>query len=310
MIFSLLASLRIRPILNASTSQFRAKRYTLVRDASLLRPHFSPWGATSENSPNSYPHGRHAGAQRASCCGTCFGFRVSISAPEGKLASDLTKRQGRILGVLWGNGAELTLSAYAKATIDVEKGMGEAEGMSQHCLSQGEAVTSKRSVQENESMRKRVTNLDKTGIALQPDQEWLDLEEIARVEVTSEDPEYPIEFAFNHGQGPGWRAGLTGQQAVRLQFDEPLKLRRIWLRFSEPDAQRTQQFTLRWSADDEGPLVDIIRQQWNFSPNGSSTEIEDYKVDLSRVRILELVIDPDLGEGQTVATIADWRLAG
>jgi hypothetical protein len=159
------------------------------------------------------------------------------------------------------------------------------------------------------AMRKSVTNSDKTGTTLQPDQEWLDLAEIARVEVTSEDPEYPIEFAFNHGQGPGWRASRTGQQTVRLLFDEPQRLRRMWLRFSEPDAQRTQQFTLRWSADEHGPLVDILRQQWNFSPNGSSTEIEDYKLELSRVRVLELVIDPDLGKSQTVATIADWRLA-
>ena len=159
-------------------------------------------------------------------------------------------------------------------------------------------------------MRKSVTNSDKTRTTPEPAQDWLDLEQIARVEVTSEDPAYPIEFAFKQGRGPGWRAGRTGQQTVRLLFDQPQSLRRIWLRFSEPAAQRTQQFTLRWSPDEEGPLEDIIRQQWNFSPNGSSTEIENCKVELSRVRVLELVIDPDLGRGQTIATIADWRLAG
>ena len=143
----------------------------------------------------------------------------------------------------------------------------------------------------------------------QPANDWLNLEQIARVEVTSEDPQYPIESAFNHGQGPGWRAGQTGQQTIRLLFDEPQRVRRIWLRFSEPSAQRTQQFTLSWSADADGPLADVIRQQWNFSPNGSTTEIEDCKVELSRVRVLELVIDPDSGRDQTVASLADWRLA-
>jgi hypothetical protein len=161
----------------------------------------------------------------------------------------------------------------------------------------------------NESMRKRVTNSDKSRTMLQPAEDWLNLEQIARVEVTSEDPQYPIEFAFNHGQGPGWRAGRTGQQTIRLLFDVPQRLRRIWLRFAEPDTQRTQQFTLRWSAHADGPLEDIIRQQWNFSPGGSSSEIEDCKVELSAVQVLELVIDPDSGRGQTVATIADWRLA-
>jgi hypothetical protein len=158
-------------------------------------------------------------------------------------------------------------------------------------------------------MRKSITNSDKNGTAPQPSQEWLDVEQIARVEVSSEDPEYPIELAFHHGQGPGWRAGQTGQQTVRLVFDEPQSLRRIWLHFSEPDAQRTQQFTLRWSADEESSMQEILRQQWNFSPDGSSTEIEDCKVELNGVRVLQLIIDPDLGRNQTIATIADWRLA-
>jgi hypothetical protein len=55
-------------------------------------------------------------------------------------------------------------------------------------------------------------------------------------------------------------------------------------------------------------LKEAIRQQWNFSPNGSTTETEDYVVDLQAVSILELTIDPDRGAGEAVATLADWRL--
>ena len=50
---------------------------------------------------------------------------------------------------------------------------------------------------------------------------WLNLEEIARVEISSEDPQYPIESAFTHGEGLGWRASQPGEQTIRLLFDEP-----------------------------------------------------------------------------------------
>ena len=140
-------------------------------------------------------------------------------------------------------------------------------------------------------------------------EEWLNLEEIARVEVSSEDPKYPIESAFKHGQSLGWRANQPGEQTIRLLFDEPKDLRRISLRFSEPKVDRTQQFTLRWADSQTGPFRDIIRQQWNFNPRNSTMEVEDYRVDLRDVLALELTIDPDLGKNHAFAVLAGWRLA-
>ena len=64
--------------------------------------------------------------------------------------------------------------------------------------------------------------------------EWLDLESIARAEVSSEDSQHPIESAFKHGESLGWRASQPGVQTIRLLFDEPKDLRQIVLRFSEP----------------------------------------------------------------------------
>jgi len=58
-------------------------------------------------------------------------------------------------------------------------------------------------------------------------EEWLNLEEIARVEVSSEDPQRPIESAFKQGDSLGWRASQPGEQTIRLLFDEPKDLRRI-----------------------------------------------------------------------------------
>ena len=161
---------------------------------------------------------------------------------------------------------------------------------------------------ETLSMRKHIikdTKLATSGSS----GDWWNLEEIARVEVSSEDPQYPIELAFKHGEGPGWRAGRPGRQTIRLLFDEPKDLRRIWLRFSEPQVERTQQFTLHWADSPTGPFREIVRQQWNFNPRSSTTEVEDYKVNLNHAVALELIIDPDLGKNQAFAALAGWRIA-
>ena len=138
---------------------------------------------------------------------------------------------------------------------------------------------------------------------------WLDVSALARVEVTSEDSKYPIESVFAEGDRGGWRAAEQGKQAIRLFFDEPQRIRRIWLRFVELHRERTQQFTLQWSKDKTDALRPLFQQQWNFSPSGSTSQIEDYEVELNGVWTLQLVIDPDMSRGPAVATLESWRLA-
>jgi hypothetical protein len=138
---------------------------------------------------------------------------------------------------------------------------------------------------------------------------WLDLKQVARVAVTSEDPNYPIESAFSSGTPSGWRAGGRGEQGIRLIFDPPQRIQRIWLRFVETESERTQEFSLRWRPESDNWSREIVRQQWNFSPQGATTEIEDYKVELDEVASLELTINPDVSKRDAVATLAEWRLA-
>ena len=77
----------------------------------------------------------------------------------------------------------------------------------------------------------------------------------------------------------------------------------------ELEADRTQQFTLQWGKDKTDALRPLFQQQWNFSPSGSTSQIEDYEVDLDSVWMLQLVIDPDIARGPAVASLASWRLA-
>jgi hypothetical protein len=140
-------------------------------------------------------------------------------------------------------------------------------------------------------------------------QTWLDVDRTAVVEVTSEENGYPIESALLGVAGRGWRAANSGTQTIRLIFDEPQKLRRIWLVFEDSENARTQEFVLRWSPDTGDTFREIVRQQWNFSPPGSVREIEDYAVELSEVTVLELIILPDKSCGAARASLASFRLA-
>lgn len=144
-----------------------------------------------------------------------------------------------------------------------------------------------------------------------PEPDWLDLEHIARVEVTSEEPAHPIESALIPGTGLGWRAAEPGEQTVRLLFDEPQSIRRIRLLFEEPMGRgRTQEYVLRWSPGGGQPYREIVRQQYNFSPPEATSETEDHAVSLDGVAALELVITPDISGGFACASMAQLRLAG
>jgi hypothetical protein len=157
-------------------------------------------------------------------------------------------------------------------------------------------------------VRKTVIDLAAVHSEPRPEQEWLNLEEMAKVEVTSEDPRFPLESALVSRKGSGWRAAQRGKQLIRIMFDKPTRLRRIRLEFSETEIARTQEFTLQWSAEPEGPFTEIVRQQWSFSPQGSTSETEDYQVNLDSVSVLELALKPDLTPANACATLASWRM--
>src|SRR5215471_12850964 len=140
-------------------------------------------------------------------------------------------------------------------------------------------------------------------------QSWLDLERAAVVEVTSEDEHFPVESAFGSGDERGWRAAAPGHQTIRLIFDHPHRLKCVSLVFEENEIERTQEFVLRWSSDGGGALKEIVRQQWNFSQHGSMREVEQYQVDLHSVKVLELVIKPDIAGGAARASLKSLRLS-
>lgn len=157
-------------------------------------------------------------------------------------------------------------------------------------------------------MRKRIINQGSQNVS-PANQQWLNLEALADVEVTSEDAAHPIESALVPGGGSGWRAEQPGQQTVRLVFDQPQRIKHLHLEFHEDELERTQQFVLRWSSDDGRSYREIVRQQYNFSPPDTTSECEDFTVDLDGLTTLELNIIPDISRGPSRASLAQLRLA-
>jgi len=158
-------------------------------------------------------------------------------------------------------------------------------------------------------MRKLVTGENDQLQKSRHSSDWLDLEQLVRVEITSEDAEHPIESALIENNDSGWRANEPGKQTIRLVFDNPQKITRIQLLFEESKHERTQEFVLRWSPDDVDTNREIVRQQYNFNPGANTRELEDYTVNLDGVLILEMNITPDISGGNARASLARLRLA-
>ena len=157
------------------------------------------------------------------------------------------------------------------------------------------------------SMRKKIVNQHRRD-ALSNDQNWLDLERLAEVELTSEEAQHPIEAALTSEGSRGWRAAHSGAQTIRVVFDAPQRIRRIQLIFGEDQQPRTQEFVLGWSSDAGGSYRELVRQQFNFSPPATTEEFEDYTFDLPNVKELELKITPDISGGEARASVEQFRV--
>jgi hypothetical protein len=134
----------------------------------------------------------------------------------------------------------------------------------------------------------------------------IDIASVATLLVTSEDPEHPIDHAFDDRRGPGatrWVAGEPGEQVVILDFDSPQVIRRVVLEVEEPEVARTQELQLAVSGDGGRNYRELVRQEYNFSPPGTTFEREDWAVTAEGVTHLRLSIKPDKGGKPCRATI-------
>jgi hypothetical protein len=139
----------------------------------------------------------------------------------------------------------------------------------------------------------------------------IDIAAVATVLVTSESPDHPVDHAFDDRRGPGgsrWIAGETGEQTLILAFDTPQTIRQVTLEVEEPEVTRTQEVHLATSCDGGQTYRELRRQEFNFSPPGTTFEREDWTVMVEGVTHLRLVIKPDKGGKPCRATLTSLIL--
>jgi hypothetical protein len=139
----------------------------------------------------------------------------------------------------------------------------------------------------------------------------LDIAAIATALVTSEDAHHPIENAFDRSRGPGgsrWVAAHPGEQTLILEFDAPQIICRISLEVEEQDLSRTQELQLAVSHDRGQTYRELVRQEYNFSPPGTTFEREAWSFDLEGVTHLRLWLKPDKGNRPCRASLTSLVL--
>jgi hypothetical protein len=97
----------------------------------------------------------------------------------------------------------------------------------------------------------------------------------------------------------GWRAADSGIQTVRLIFDQPQRLtaHRPRLRGSRNDAHPRVRFAMVWGW--RALVSRNCASTIQLYPPNATREVEEYRVELSDVAVLELAIVPDIGRGSS-----------
>ena len=145
-------------------------------------------------------------------------------------------------------------------------------------------------------MRKKIITASSSAAA--PAAGGLDVGAIATVLVTSELTGHPVENAFDGQRGPGgtrWVSETGGEQTLNLAFDAPQTIRTVGLEIEETGESRTQELQLAISRDGEKTYRELLRQEFHFSPGGSTFEREEWTINAEGVTHLRLQIKPDKG---------------
>jgi hypothetical protein len=134
---------------------------------------------------------------------------------------------------------------------------------------------------------------------------------MATVFVTSESAAHPVENAFDDRKGRGgsrWIADEDGEQTLILAFDSPQTIRHICLEIEEPERSRTQELSLAMSDDGGRTYRERVRQEFTFSPPGTTFEREEWSLPGEAVTHLKLVIKPDKGDEPCRAALTSFTV--
>jgi hypothetical protein len=160
-------------------------------------------------------------------------------------------------------------------------------------------------------MRKHIGEMGRDAAGMSGEPAPLAIDELATVFVTSEAAGHPIEHVFDGSREAGgsrWIAGAPGEQTLLLAFEQPQRVHRIVLDIEEPQAARTQELDIALSTDGGQTFRHVVRQEYTFSPPGTTSEHETWVVNTDPITHFRLRIKPDKGGGPFTATITSLQL--
>jgi hypothetical protein len=135
---------------------------------------------------------------------------------------------------------------------------------------------------------------------------------VATVHVTSEASGHPMAHMFDNSRGPGgtqWIAAIPREQTISVAFHHAVTIRRITLEVEEREVARTQEVHVAVSNDGGATYRDLQRQEFNFSPDGSTWQCEDWVVAEDDVTHLNFSVKPDKRRIDCFAKVTSLVLA-
>ena len=93
-----------------------------------------------------------------------------------------------------------------------------------------------------------------------------------------------------------------------LVFDTPQTMHQMIVEVEEPEVSRTQELRLSVSHDGGQTYRELRRQEYNFSPPGTTFEREDWALLAEKVTHLQLWMKPDKGGKPCRATLTSLVL--
>lgn len=149
----------------------------------------------------------------------------------------------------------------------------------------------------HEKLRKKIVP-SVAGAGMLSHENAIDIIRNAEVIATSEAEDFPLDNIVDASTGPGssqWVAGSTGPQTLIFKFDTPQNISGIVYEIEEREVARTQEICFEASIDAGVHYREILRHEYNFSPDGGTFQREELKLDLPQTTDLKMIIKPDKG---------------
>jgi|SRR5689334_4745345 hypothetical protein len=96
---------------------------------------------------------------------------------------------------------------------------------------------------------------------------------------------------------------------IDVRFHQPTTVRRLRVITTEAEQSRTQEMTIWVSLHRGERHQEVLRQQFNFSPDGATEQVEEYALELDDVSSVQVKIVPSIDGRPATAHVSEVHVA-